>query len=446
MKKRDYFVIAMAKEAWRHRTWILENFLVTNSIGKPDYHGSPFKIGRDEEGTYVVEAIPRQVGDFISPTAYSLDKIYLEDVEKNKPVFDINEVFILRAGEFPNLATDTNTTYGNALFNAVALVGAFGDRIPYFNKAGGPGAIEALYRDRIVSDPPMGEAVPDGKVSVAQTKVHLNLMYNIVQNLNQICVQSASKKILGVDPAVIQKRDELLEKHKNELNNLTVVADIIKQLVAMDKASFKGDAAEGFFIKGKQFDVVRFRTKIMHGVEHSFLNDGTFDLVTRSLDEGWDFDHFAALNNSLRDGSYNRGSKTALGGEAVKEFYRRYQNSHLVKGDCGSKVYIRRMVTKLNAKRMTGNFHVVGGELERLTPENINKYIGHLLIMRDPAGCVAGGFDYCETCFGNSLDDSPKAIANTASEVPSRFMSIFMAKMHGTSLKTTRYDFNRFIV
>jgi len=248
--------------------------------------------------------------------------------------------------------------------------------------------------------------------------------------------------MLTVKPEVLELRDRLLAENKDKLKDLTVVAGIIKRLVEADKASFKGDPAEGFFIKDKHFSIVRLRTKILHGIEYSFEDDGSFELVTKSLSEGWDFTKFATLNNSLRDGSYNRGAKTALGGEAVKFFYRRYQNSHLVKGDCGTPIFIPKRVTKRNAKRLVGNYYVDrNGTPTMVTSENVGGLTGQTLPFRDPAGCRAGGFDYCEICFGKALDDAPEMIANVTAEVASKFMSIFMAKMHGTQLRTTLVDF-----
>lgn len=435
MLKRDYFIRAASHGAWRYRLWILSTFAETNQTSV-DWKADPFayRYVKTEEGHFFV--------DPDDPT--QLEPI--DDAPASGPLFGVYERFILRQGDFPNNATDLTTTYGNALFNAVAIFSCFGSTIPYVNKRLDPGGVEKLYVSNIVSNPVAGEVTPPGSVTVNQVQEHLAAMFDVIQNLDKLCVQSVSPKMLSVDPSVIAYRDKWLAENQDKLTDLTAVAEFIKTLVEMDKATFKGDPAEGFFIKGKQFDVVRLRVHILHGVEHSFDQDGTFELVTKSLSEGWDLKHFAALNNSLRDGSYNRGSKTALGGEAVKFFYRRYQNSRLVPGDCGTPIVIRRLVTKSNASRLVGNFYVNDAkELVRLDEQNVTPLVGKRIKMRDPAGCRAGGFDYCETCFGNSIDDSPNAMANVFAEVASRFMSIFMAKMHGTSLKTAHYDFKTWI-
>jgi len=431
---RDYFVEAMKAEAWRHRIWIYSVFNVV------DHNQSP---NQDDRWPYRIYAKDQQLW-FVDPQN-QMELSLLRGSRLDTPLLGVKETFTLRVGDLPNVQTDVLTTYGNALFNAVVLCMPFGDLIPYVNKKLKAKDVEKLFVSKIVSDPAPGEELPAGKVSVSQVHKHLAAMHDVIQNLDKLCVQSVSPHMLEVSPEVIELRDRLLEENKDRLNDLTVVASIVKQLIEADKASFKDDPALGFFIKDKQFAVARFRTKIMHGIEFSFDGDGTFELVTKSLSEGWDFKMFPALNNSLRDGSYNRGAKTALGGEAVKFFYRRYQNSRYVQGDCGTEITVPKRVTKVNASRLVGNYYVDQGRVIKITPESIGGLIGTTLQMRDPGGCRAGMLDYCSVCFGESLEDSPEMIANITAEVASRFMSIFMAKMHGTQLRTTRVDFNFWI-
>ena len=435
MDKRDYFIEALRADAWRHRVWIFSAFNVTKLDNQPEHN---------DRWPYRLYAVNGQYA-YVNPKAGN-ELTVIEGSNIAEPLLGVKEEFVLRSGELPNVTKDLRTTYGNALFNAVAITSAFGASIPYVNAKLKPNAIEKLFVDKIVANPEPGERVDPTKVTVSQVHTHLAAMHDVIQNLDKLCVQSVSPAMLGVDPSVLALRDRLLEENKDRLNDLTVVADIVKQLIEADKATFKGDPAEGFFIKGKHFNVVRFRTKIMHGIEYSFDDDGTFDLVTKSLSEGWDFTRFPTLNNSLRDGSYNRGAKTALGGEAVKFFYRRYQNSHYVEGDCKTTVTIPRRATKRNAHRLVGNYYVNDkNEPTLITTDNHKALIGKKLRMRDPGGCRAGGFDYCAICFGKSIEDSPEMIANVTAQVASQFMDIFMAKMHGTELRTAPVDFTFWI-
>jgi len=338
-----------------------------------------------------------------------------------------------------NLDEDVHTTYGNLLFNASALCYPFGKTVPYFNKAGGPDDIESLYNWRAIENVAEGEEIPEGKVTQAQIKQHLNVMYNVISHLGPICVQSTSERMLRVDPAIIALRDRLIAENKDKLNDITVVADIIKQLVQALRDSYKDDPAAGFLFKSKHFDTILLRTKVLHGVEHSFDGDGTFALIVKSLSDGWDFDYFAELNNSSRMGSFNRGANTAMGGEAVKFFYRRFQNTRLHLEDCGSHTTVARLIDPQIKGRFVGNYYMDGQTLTLITKENIDSLVGKVVQLRDPAGCKKSNGDFCIYCMGENYRKFPTALANIEAVVPSQWMNIYMKKMHGEALKTTKF-------
>ena len=428
MTRLDFFRLALQHNAWRWRHWMVCGFSVAQISDTPK-----------GEGVCEIVTVGEQYG-FVHPDDRSI--VAIEDSRVGECLFPVKEEIVLRKGDLANLTKDIRTTYGNAIFNAAALAYCFGPTIPYLNRTADADEIMDLYVPKIVDTPVEGAELEAGKVSVAQGYKHAEAMFNVIAPMSIQITQSSSEAVLGVDPSVIELRDRLLEENKDHLTDLTVVAGIIKQLIAADKATFENDPARGFLFKSKAFDIVRLRTQIMYGVEFSFEQDGTFTLVTRSLVEGWDITKFAQYNNSMRDGSFNRGAMTALGGEAVKKAYRRYQNSKIVFEDCKTPLYLRRRVLPELAKRLVGRFYVEGGKLIETTSENIKSIVGKEIDFRDPSCCRAGGFNLCRYCFGNSLDLTPMAVSNAMSEPYSQQMYIFMKKMHGTSLKTVDYDFH----
>ena len=428
MTRLEYFKLCMQHDAWRWRYWVVCTFSVAKIESTPK-----------GEGVCELVTIGDQYG-FVDPETKGL--VTIEDSQVGTTLFPVAEEIVLEAGDIGNLTKRKRTTYGNALFNACAFSYCFGKTIPYLNSAANADKIMGMYVSKIVDTPAEGETLEEGKVGVEQAYKHADAMFNVIAPLSIQITQSSSEAVLGVDPKVIELRDKLLEENKDRLTDLTVVADITKQLIAADKATFENDPAKGFLFKSKAFDVVRLRTQIMYGVEFSFEQDGTFTLVTRSLTEGWDISKFAEYNNSMRDGSFNRGAMTALGGEAVKKAYRRFQNSKIIAEECQTPITIYRRVLPELAKRLVGRFYVEGKALQQTTNENIQTLVGREIEFRDPAGCRAGGFNYCRYCYGVSLDLTPMAVSNAMSEPYSQQMYIFMKKMHGTSLKTTDYDFH----
>ena len=431
MDKVEYFIKALASGAWKHREWIFSTFTIAhlNALGfKRKVY--PYQLVV-QDGTYY----------FYDPER-NMELTELAPYGTVDPLFPHDELLIAPAGCIANLQEDKKTTYGNLLFNAVALAHPFGAEIKYVNKFIAPKAIQNLFLEKIIEDPEDG-VIPPGKVTVSQVHTHQNAMYNIIGNLSLICLQSTSRRMYIVDKSIIALRDKLLKEHENQLSDLSVVADIVKQLVTALRESYKNDPASGFLILDKHFETILMRTQVMHGVEHSFNNDGSFALIIKSLSEGWDLDYFTELNNSARMGSFNRGANTALGGEAVKFFYRRYQNSRLVDKDCGSKVTITKVVTKFNVARIIGNYYVEDGAMVKITRETAPSLLGRTIEFRDPTGCQAGGMDYCVYCLGENFKNNPTAIPNIMAEVPSQWMYIFMKKMHGESLSNVEFDFNK---
>jgi hypothetical protein len=429
MNRIEYFLAALRAEAWRYRSWLLCAFTeVDFSKIDPNKELYPYRL-HAFEGVY-------HYYDAEASKWVGLE----EGVLKGSGLYPIHETFVIKPGDLANVVEEQTTTFANAFFNATALCFPFGNTIPYYNKEASPEAIEGLFIDLIVDTPADGEPVPPGKVTVTQVYQHQDVMFNIIGNMSSIAVASSTRRMLVPSKAILALRDRLLEEHKHELDNLTVVAGIIKQLVDALKEDFKNDPGASFMIKNKQFDTILLRNQVIFGVEMSFHDDGTFALITKSLAEGWDFNRFSEMNNSARLGSFNRGANTALGGEGVKLFYRRYQNTRLIVGDCKTTVYIPRRITKQTVKRFYNNFAMIDGALVKIMPENAKDLIDKTVLMRDPATCKIGNGDICSTCFGESFINTPNAIANVAAEAPSQFMYIFMKKMHGTALKITKLN------
>lgn len=429
MNRIEYFLAALRANTWRYRTWLLAAFsqVEFDSID-PKKDTYPYQL-HAFEGVY----------HYFDPDTKQWVSLE-EGVLKGTGLYPLHETFTIKPGDLPNVVKEEVTTFANAFFNAAAFCYPFGSTVPYYNKSASPEDIEKQFINRIVDTPEDGEPVPEGKVTVAQVYTHQDVMYNVIGNMSSIAVCSSTRRMLVPSKEILALRDRLLKEHAHELNNLTVVAGIIKQLVDALKEDFKNDPGATFMIKNKQFDTILLRNQVLFGVEMSFHDDGSFALITKSLAEGWDFDRFSEMNNSARLGSFNRGANTALGGEGVKLFYRRYQNTRLVIGDCKSTVYIPRRITDKTLKRFYNNYAVVDGALVKITPENGKDFVGKVTLMRDPATCKIGNGDICSTCFGESFIETPNAIANVTAEAPSQFMNIFMKKMHGTALKTAKLD------
>lgn len=437
MDKRQYFIEALQAKAYIHKAWIISCFAVVRT-SPPELESYPYqiKIGEQEDDDRVY---------FLDPNDNTLAAI--DGCSRKKSMFHLNEQVEVEAGTLPNLKEKVVTTYGRLLYNAMVLVYAFGDKLPYMNEQVNPGKLEKLISTRLRDNVKDGEEeLPD------KLYVHEYIRYaeatSALAGLTPIDVPAASPKTMSVNPAVIKRRNELLLEYKDQLKDPAIIAKIEAELVAMDKEWFKGDSAEAFFIKGSSFDVQRKRSFIMFGAEMGF-NDSSegATLVIPSLQEGWDIKKLPTMAETLRAGSYNRGHMTALGGEAVKNFYRTFQNSTVIEDDCGTAGGLEWTVTVNNVFSFAGLYQVhANGKTEALpiTQESYSKdIIGKRIKVRSPMLCKSKAPSFCARCVGDALAATPTGLHIAASDVGSTFMLAFMKKMHGTALKTAEFDFKQ---
>lgn len=429
MDIRTYMLKAFKEGCYRRKDWVLDVFTVTFNSDPDNWVANPYPYRIVHRDGLVYFLDPDRNGDFTP----------IEGYQPNQPLVALNERVELKAGDTENLHTDITTTYGNLFFNYYALIYAFGNKIEYINRRVNNGDLERLYQDRIVDDPGDGEAVPADMFTAAEVRKHLEAMFSIT-GFTQLCVPSASRKTMTVSPDVIKRKNELLAQYEGQLHDPTVIALIDKELTTMDREWFKGDSSEGFYIKGKSFDVVRKRAHIMHGGEYSFSGDGSVTLIPNSLDQGWDTKFLPEMINSLRDGSFSRGALTALGGESVKFLYRVFQNSKISEDDCGSKVGLMLKVTRYNAKESIGSYYLENGKLQHITEDNIDGLVGQTLEFRSPLYChtLHGGF--CARCMGDFNARNPNGLNSAAAAVGSVFMGLMMKAMHGKALKLADYS------
>ena len=181
---------------------------------------------------------------------------------------------------------------------------------------------------------------------------------------------------------------------------------------------------------------------MMGGLEQAEISNGKKVLVEKSLSEGWDIEKLPAMIDSLRDGSYNRGAMTALGGEAVKFLFRIFAATKITEEDCHSQVGIPITLTDENKALYDGNTIILPNkEQVLLKKENINQYLNQPVMVRSTGFCKTGNANFCLTCCGHALKGSENALAAMASEVGSKMLDVFMAKMHGTALETVPWDY-----
>jgi len=426
MTKRDFFIAAMQAEMYIFRKWVISCFAMTKDDVTEAGYSKQYWL------TTPTDSKQRY---FYSPDTDG-ETVVIDDSNTSQRLFDFKERITLQPGDLPNVKEVIDTTYGNVLFNAMVLCWAFGDNIPFVKGRVKPSSIEGT----------IAALLSKGIITTAQYVKFMSAI-GALAGFTQLCAPAASLKTMTVDPAILKRRDELFLEHADRLGDPAILAAIDKELSEMDKASFVGDSAEDFFIKGKAFDVLRKKAYVSYGEEKGFgESTGKQTIIKKSLREGLDFSEMPAIADSARAASFARGNQTALGGESVKYFYRIFQNTNIAEPDCDTKSGLWWDIDEGNWRTFVGRYMIVTDNAALPIDETIARgAIGKRVHVRSPYLCKTEEPSFCAKCAGDSLSLNPTGVHVAISDVGSTFMLVAMKQMHGVALTTVPYQMKKAI-
>lgn len=421
INKQAWFKQAINKERWKEPGWIVRLFCVTELENVNDV-----VISNDKP------IPPYELFVNIDNKSYCYwddaenEFIPIDGSDVTEPLFNVSDKITLNPGDLPNVFEIIQTTFGNVVVNLYACVYPFGSKLPFFTGRLSGGEIEAMVIQRAAKGggkPQEGEILPE---EIDRYKKSVSAM----AAFSPICCPTASRATLTVSPEVIKRRDELLKKHEDNIDDPTVVASIEKELLDLDKKINSGDAAyEGFFGPASKLrNVGRKRQKIIYGVEGGI--DGRLRTVKQSLSEGMDYKLIPLTADTITAASQSRGSLTAQGGELVKYNLRMFQNSSIVEDDCGTKGYLPVLVDDDNGwlenRRM-----FAGDKTATIAKADLKGLIGKEIKLRSPGYCLTKDRNFCKACVDVNLAMRPDGIAVAASAGASKIMMDAMKAMHG---------------
>lgn len=436
MDKRSYFLAAMKAEEFRRTAWVQSAFaLVREDPERWRTDNYPYRIVQMPTGMFFVNPENRE------------ELLPIEGAKAGEPIFRAGEWVTILKSEVPNLDKDRATvTYGNLLANFTSIIWPFGPtKMKYIEGEMRASDIEKKILPRFKNTPKEGEARDDRFIYVDEYLKFANSMFYL-GSLAQLFVPAGSRKAMTVDPKVYELRKKLVAENKDRLHDPAVIAKIDAELVKHDKEWIKGDPAEHFLLSGKAYNIVRKKLFLQMGAEMGLDESQTVDYIQPSLAEGWDISKFAAMNNSLRAGSFNRGAQTMLGGESVKWLLRASSNMSVTAEDCGSKLGNEVILSDDNKARYYG-FSIVGNNGPiKINEESAGQYLGKRLMVRSPMYCKMPKTDFCAVCVGDRLAANPNALSAAVAAYGSAFLSLFMASAHAKALLLTKMDYRTAII
>lgn len=424
MNRIDFFVAACKAERWKWRAWRISIFTETRL--PKDYEPVPYDINYREDGVYF----------FNESNEWEL----IEGSKPNCPLYSDRELAKFPAGSVPNHEGPIETTYGRLLFNWMVVSYSFGKKIPFTISLSD---VIDTYCSATVDEPEDG-VYQDDKFYPTEIMRLVESSYEIT-SLCEYISPTGTVKSLTTHPEMIEKRNQWVKEALEE-GPLTAnkVVELQDKCIALDKEWLSDGPDADYYIDGGSFKVKRKKMFGMQGMETAFREPGDFEFVQTSLLEGADLssEKVVAEHNAVREGSYDRGADTALGGAIVNILQRIFQNHKIVEGDCGTTNTYPLLLREYDAADYIGYNAVVGTGLVEITKPFIKENMGKVVNIRRPILCKAGHTDFCTACAGNALARSPRAVASEIVDIGSRIMYAFMQSMHGVSLSVAEYDFN----
>jgi hypothetical protein len=426
MHKLDFLFLALKNRAYTKKTFLLSVFSLVHDTpnNNKKLSEAPYAVFRDKEKKELY---------FINENK---ERVVIEGHDNfDRPLFYKNDPITVELDVLDFVKEKTETTIGILLTNIVVMYESFGTRTSYINGRISGGTIMGVIDSLMVDNPTPGNPVPEGKASVDDClKVTKQLDY--LEGMNNVFVKASSIDVLTVHPEVIALRDKLLKELEDngKLDDPTAVALAIDEVIALDaKIQYAGPSAD-FFINGKFIDNARKKMFIIFDMVPDF-NTGKYQLLRKSLNEGWDKDHYPEYINTAISASFDRGNATGEGGAEVKVAILLTNRIMIGGQDCGSPRTESVKLTKHNFKGWVGGFHLVDG-----APVVINKgdtdLIGKVVNMRVPQFCQQPEDNLCKTCAGNKLGAIETRVSAETVYIFTQFMLTRMKAMHVSQLKT----------
>ena len=430
MKKRDYYLAVMGTDQRLLRHWIINAFSYVRKRPMLSEVTYPYQVISDP-------AYPDKLC-FAKPTDGGYVVEVIEDSSVNMALFRAKEPLDIVEGELLLTTGNINTTYGIILQNMLIIYYAFVNKIGFVNAM-----LTTKFEDQIpellTDNAPMEQRQPD-RIYVDE---YLRFIEGVeyITTFDHLFVSSGSENILVISDDVLDLKKKLLAQHKDELNDITVEAQITDQLVAADKASFKDDEdARDFLITGKSYNPTRKKQLGMIGSAGAFGPDTKTTFIAESLNDGWRKDQIHLHANEARAGSFFRGKETQEGGAGAKESNRIIMNTRVSMDYCGTNKGKPTFHADVNAKKYIGLYAVNGNKPVLITEGNLAQLKDKQFMVHSPQYCQAKKPNYCAVCVGKQYSLLRNGLGSAVTNVYDVYMYDKMKRMHGVALVTVRIN------
>ena len=379
----------------------------------------------------------------MKPDDFSVSKITelfgyhaTRDGKISPPLIHQSDIVNLKAKEYIN-KKDVTTNAGRILLNKIIVEGKIQKILPdgYYNEVMTAKAFGKLSKT-------IADALVAQTLSIDDCVRFLKAFEFYGLKACPIFSPSFTEGVLKPKKEVLTEKDRLL-KNKN-LDEIPVdeIIDIEDHLVKIASTANKRDPGMTLYDSGSRgsFDNDYKNISIMIG---AMMNPetGKYEMMTSNYMDGIKKEDIPKAANGVVNSSYPRAVNTAVGGYLTKQFYSVFQSIMLgEKGtNCGSKFTLNFVLTDENYKDYEFQYIVDGEKLVELNPETKSKYMGKVIHLRSPMGCLSD--KTCNMCAGNRYFYSDiKNVGLTTGRVSNTLMQKQMKKFHNSKLHHSNVD------
>lgn len=422
----EYLKFAIAEKCYRKKAWIISVFSVTVESDDQKKKTYPGKFIREPFGFFFIDS--------------SGERVKIETKNSlTEPLLSPKDRLIITPELIGSVKQDSlETTVGNLLVNLICIYEAFGDKFPYKTGSFTPKSIEADIVKKLKSNPKAGESREEGVYYIDE---YLKFCEGVLflEGFTQVFTHSITRHGLLPAPGRKEFRDTLVKKYGDTLKDPVEMARFEEELSAFDKAYLKSDPSFGKFMSGK---VAKSRMKAymtQGGESNSFVQSMDVVPIIQPLEEGIPLDKegFTAIANTIRYGSYSRGSETVNGGVTAKALMRAADNWEITDGDCGTTLGIRRLYREDEIEHIVGRYVVQNGKSNLVSDKGqAMQFAGQKIVLRSPQYCRRASTQTCQVCAGLALSKYPTGLPIPLMEVSGGILTDSLKLMHNTALMT----------
>jgi len=216
---------------------------------------------------------------------------------------------------------------------------------------------------------------------------------------------SFSAQLFTLPKEIKEKKDELFNKHKKELDegNVFIAAKIEKELIDLTTKAVAKLPENDNFASGSKLSLDNnYKTMIL--MKGPVLNTGTgqWEIAKSNYNDGISKEEYALFADSVTFGVYSRAKGVAGGGYLSKKLIATLQDVETADKDtdCGTKEYLETKIDPYFKNELMYMYMIEGNKLVLLTPYNFDKYIGKVVKFRSPMYCKWQPPHICNKCVG----------------------------------------------